>query len=218
MEKEFKLYLVRHGETYLNKFKRMQGWSDTPLTEEGIQTAIQCGKKLSDIPFASVYTSDLRRTVETATIIMKQNVKNDRFKINERIDFREAFFGSLEGERIDNVAENIIEEHSLDYSGWDELYRRVNIEKMIDWIRKLDCTGYAESTSDIWQRVETGLDEMVEESRADENILLVCHGAIIKLIINRFSGGKQFTEEIKNASVSILKYNNGGFRVLSYNQ
>ena len=30
-----KLYFVRHGQTYLNKYKNMQGWSDTPLTPEG---------------------------------------------------------------------------------------------------------------------------------------------------------------------------------------
>lgn len=29
------VYFVRHGQTYLNLYHRMQGWSDSPLTERG---------------------------------------------------------------------------------------------------------------------------------------------------------------------------------------
>lgn len=30
------LYLMRHGETEFNKKKRIQGWTDSPLTQNGI--------------------------------------------------------------------------------------------------------------------------------------------------------------------------------------
>ncbi|WP_165437759.1 histidine phosphatase family protein, partial [Streptococcus ruminantium] len=30
------IYLMRHGETLFNTQKRVQGWSDSPLTEKGI--------------------------------------------------------------------------------------------------------------------------------------------------------------------------------------
>ena len=30
-----KLYIIRHGKTMFNTIGRAQGWSDTPLTEEG---------------------------------------------------------------------------------------------------------------------------------------------------------------------------------------
>lgn len=36
--KQLKLYFVRHGQTIFNKYNRMQGWSDSPLTEKGTQT------------------------------------------------------------------------------------------------------------------------------------------------------------------------------------
>ena len=36
-----KLYFLRHGQTYLNKYKKMQGWSDTPLTPEDLATYTQ---------------------------------------------------------------------------------------------------------------------------------------------------------------------------------
>lgn len=39
-----KIYVVRHGRTYLNKYQRLQGWSDAPLTEEGIEGATGWGR------------------------------------------------------------------------------------------------------------------------------------------------------------------------------
>ena len=36
-----KLYLMRHGETLFNTQKRVQGWCDSPLTENGILQAEQ---------------------------------------------------------------------------------------------------------------------------------------------------------------------------------
>lgn len=38
MSKGVTFYFMRHGETYLNKYHRMQGWSDTPLTNRGKET------------------------------------------------------------------------------------------------------------------------------------------------------------------------------------
>ena len=35
------LYLMRHGETLFNVYRRIQGWCDSPLTEVGINQAIK---------------------------------------------------------------------------------------------------------------------------------------------------------------------------------
>ena len=34
-------YVVRHGETLLNSIGRAQGWSDSPLTDNGKRTAAE---------------------------------------------------------------------------------------------------------------------------------------------------------------------------------
>ena len=34
MDRKLNLYIVRQGETYLNRYSKLQGWSDSPLTEE----------------------------------------------------------------------------------------------------------------------------------------------------------------------------------------
>ena len=41
----FNLYLVRHGETYFNKYQRMQGWGNAPLTDKGISDGFAAGER-----------------------------------------------------------------------------------------------------------------------------------------------------------------------------
>lgn len=67
------VYLVRHGKTMFNTSRRVQGWSDTPLTNEGIEVAEFLGRGLREIPFDAVYTSDRGRTIETAGIVLRES-------------------------------------------------------------------------------------------------------------------------------------------------
>ena len=45
------VYFVRHGQTYLNRYNRIQGWSDAPLTEKGQEDAKRAGRMLSKVHF-----------------------------------------------------------------------------------------------------------------------------------------------------------------------
>lgn len=38
------IYLMRHGQTYFNVWHKIQGWCDSPLTEEGINQAKEMGR------------------------------------------------------------------------------------------------------------------------------------------------------------------------------
>lgn len=51
--KKLSLYFVRHGQTYLNKNLRMQGWADTPLTPEGIEVVKESGRGLAETEFVA---------------------------------------------------------------------------------------------------------------------------------------------------------------------
>ena len=59
------VYFVRHGQTYLNLYNRMQGWADGPLTPKGEEDAKRVGRALAAIQFDYVFCSDLARTVST---------------------------------------------------------------------------------------------------------------------------------------------------------
>ena len=60
-----KLYLVRHGQTFWNVEKRIQGQAESDLTPEGVRQSELLGKRLSQVEFDCIYVSPLRRTLQT---------------------------------------------------------------------------------------------------------------------------------------------------------
>ena len=76
------VYLIRHGETSWNCEKRLQGQSDSPLTEEGIRQAKALAGRLSTISFDAVYSSDLERARQTVHIITSQTIYRNWQLIN----------------------------------------------------------------------------------------------------------------------------------------
>jgi len=65
-----KLILMRHGESVWNKRNLFTGWVDVPLSEKGIEEAIEGGKKIQDIPIDIIFTSSLIRAHMTLTLAM----------------------------------------------------------------------------------------------------------------------------------------------------
>ena len=60
------IYFVRHGQTEWNKIGRMQGRIDIELNNEGKQQAMIVREKLKGVKFDKVFSSPLKRAVETA--------------------------------------------------------------------------------------------------------------------------------------------------------
>ena len=63
------LYLVRHGETEDNVNQIMQGQTQGRLTANGIAQAREVRDRMASEAFAAIIASDLKRSVDTATII-----------------------------------------------------------------------------------------------------------------------------------------------------
>ena len=106
MLKKFKLILCRHGESILNKQNKVSEWSDTNLNYRGISQSFFIGQKLLNhnlIP-DTIYTSQLKRTKQTSSII-KYFLKKDVHTISSWI-LNERYYGILEGK---NQHEAIIE-------------------------------------------------------------------------------------------------------------
>ena len=86
------IYLVRHGETVYNIQRIIQGWCDSPLTEEGIKQARKLKEYLKDYEFKAIFTSSLNRAADTARILNED--RNIHFEICDEL--KEMHFGSLE--------------------------------------------------------------------------------------------------------------------------
>ena len=90
-------YIVRHGQTLLNRLDRAQGWADSPLTDAGKQTAVELGYQLKEIEFDAIYSSDMLRAVQTAELVARANQKpNIPIETDKRL--REWCLGSMEAE------------------------------------------------------------------------------------------------------------------------
>ncbi|MYC29813.1 MAG: histidine phosphatase family protein [Chloroflexi bacterium] len=64
------VYIVRHGETLWNAEGRIQGHTDIELSERGREQAKMVERRLSGIRFDVAYSSDMRRTTQTAQTIL----------------------------------------------------------------------------------------------------------------------------------------------------
>ncbi|CCK00926.1 Phosphoglycerate mutase [Cronobacter sakazakii 701] len=95
------VYLVRHGETQWNAERRIQGQSDSPLTEKGERQAMQVAQRAKALGITHIITSDLGRTQRTAEIIA-QGCGCDVI-LDPRL--RELDMGILERRHLDTLSE-----------------------------------------------------------------------------------------------------------------
>lgn len=86
-------YVIRHGQTNWNLDDKIQGQTDIPLNNLGIAQAKEIKMKLGDTKFSSCFSSDLKRTSQTAQIIMEG--QQDKIIFDRRL--RERNFRELEG-------------------------------------------------------------------------------------------------------------------------
>ncbi|HEX9672264.1 MAG TPA: histidine phosphatase family protein [Burkholderiales bacterium] len=106
--KETTLIVIRHGETAWNREKRMQGTTDTPLSDVGREQARALGRRLAGHAFAALYTSDLARAWDTARAISehtgREAVADPRLQ--------ERRFGIFEGLTAEEIVARYPEEHA----------------------------------------------------------------------------------------------------------
>ncbi|HOP54967.1 MAG TPA: histidine phosphatase family protein, partial [Bacillota bacterium] len=92
-------YLVRHGTTQYNLENRFQGHLDIPLSNQGIEQAKKLADYLKDKKIDAIYTSDLKRAVQTAEYIAA--AKSMKYRLLPSL--REVDVGELEGLRWHEV-------------------------------------------------------------------------------------------------------------------
>src|SRR5215472_1139970 len=91
------VYLARHGETAWTVTGQHTGLTDLPLTERGEINARRLGERLRGIPFAKVFTSPLRRAMQTCELSgFGAAAETDR-------DLVEWNYGQYEGRRTVDI-------------------------------------------------------------------------------------------------------------------
>lgn len=90
---------IRHGETLWNAEERFQGHEDSPLTQTGRQQVEALGRRLQQVTFDRLISSDLGRTRETSKIIA--GFTGHVVETDPRL--RERNYGVLEGLTVPEI-------------------------------------------------------------------------------------------------------------------
>lgn len=96
-----KMLLVRHGETIWNHAYRYQGHTDIELSETGRKQAKLLAAELKNEKVKAVYSSDLKRAYETATILASPH----NLPVQVTKELREINFGEWEGMTYPEIME-----------------------------------------------------------------------------------------------------------------
>lgn len=161
------LYITRHGQTEWNIEKRMQGWLDSPLTEQGRQAASSLSARLKKISFTAAYSSPSGRTVETAKIICQEQ----SIPLFIKPQLREIHAGDWQGMSIDDIEKRYPQQY-IDYYENPVRYQSVN----------------GENFHDVAKRILPLIDDLTKLYEADDAILIVTHAVVKKLLISFFNG------------------------------
>ena len=177
-----RLYIARHGKTMFNTLGRAQGWSDTPLTQEG-ERGVQelgIGLKKAGIDFDQAVSSDSGRAIQSMGIILDEMGLAGKipYRYDKRI--REWCFGSFDGAYDGDLFFGVLPRvFQIDD------FRKLSLMEMAEGIVEVDTTGWAESWEKLSKRIKEGFEAIAKEveSAGGGNAIVVSHGMTITTLI-----------------------------------
>src|SRR4030042_2893755 len=153
-----KLFLIRHGQTLWNEEGRYQGDRDIGLTGLGIRQAKLAAKYLSKVNLSNIYSSPLKRALDTANIVGKG--RNLKPVIRENL--KEIYFGKWEGMKFSEINK----EFHDDYQNW-----------LKDPYNNSPTGG--ESFKKVQERAVAEIDNILNENEDKSSVAVITHGGII---------------------------------------
>jgi len=175
-----KIFLIRHGETDWNREKIWQGLRGPGLNTNGREQIKSAALKLKDANIMKLYSSDIRRAVETSQIISK-------------------FLD------LDFVTEPAFRERDMgDYTGLPEsevLKRNPGLEFQHGFLGSNDLPS-VEKWGSFVNRVIGGLQDII--SGTEGNTAIVTHGGVIYIALAYFDKTKVLPV-VPNGNVSVVR-------------
>ncbi|KAA9300854.1 MULTISPECIES: histidine phosphatase family protein [Aerococcus] len=179
------LYLMRHGQTQYNVEGRIQGWCDSPLTEEGRDRASQVKAYLRDKglrDWAYLASSDLKRAQDTLSL-----AQEPRGDFHQLSGLREACFGQYEKQSRDNLPRE-------------------------DFNRQIKAAG-GETIPEVQERLIRTCSYIMDQIEDGEKAFAVAHGRCIRLFADYWQAkeGRPKVGEIANCSLLVFNYDGQAF-------
>lgn len=212
MSKEYKLILLRHGESQWNALNLFTGWVDVDLSEKGVLEAKRGGELLKEknlIP-NSLHTSVLNRAIKTSELALESaGIKEIPTKRSWRLN--ERHYGALQGLNKKDTLEKYGEEQFMLWRrSYDvppplidpnDKYAQNNDPKYKD-MQKSDIP-LTECLKDVVKRVIPYWKEsIVPELESGKTVLVVAHGNSLRALI-------KYLENISDENIAKLNLPTG---------
>ncbi|WP_164984901.1 histidine phosphatase family protein [Ammoniphilus sp. CFH 90114] len=187
-------YLIRHGETDWNKWKKLQGHTDIPLNKQGVIQADQVAKRLSTLPLQLICSSDLLRARQTAEQVSRYHINVPFIQVH---DFRERNYGQWEGLDYEEIRKNY-----PDYEPGQHVGGKYGIETL-------------EAMQD---RAVNKLKDL-SQRYPNSHIAVISHGGLINALLLLFSDGTFGTGKTKlsNTAFNHISFQHGKWTVHTVN-
>jgi len=180
--------IIRHGTTSWNKAGKLQGHSDIPLDEEGVQQALKLGQRLAGETWDLIYSSHLLRARQTAAIIA-QELGIDTVIADNRL-----------GEAGGGLIEGTTEEERV--GKWGASWKLLDLGM--------------ESNTEVVARGRSFIEELLTE-HSGKKILLVTHGSFIRQMLDALLPAMHPTPAMKNTSITRLQFSNENWHCELFN-
>jgi broad specificity phosphatase PhoE len=194
-----KFYIIRHGETNLNKDGIVQGRGiNSDLNQTGIAQGNAFFEMYKNIAFDKIYTSTLKRTHQTVAQFIAKGIAWEQL---EGLD--ELAWGIYEGKTSTPQLRH-------DFEALIENWAQGNFDIK---------TQGGESPNEVFARQAKAMQHIVQQS--NENIVLICmHGRAMRLLfcqLLQLSLAKMDTFPHQNTSLYILNYDGQQFEIETFN-
>lgn len=161
------LSLLRHGQSQWNLENRFTGWVDVELTPKGEEEARSAGELLRDVPLDKLYTSVLKRAMNTAAIALEARGGGGQIPTERDKALNERMYGDLQGLNKDETAQ------------------KFGAEQVKIWRRSYDVPPpNGESLADTAARTLPYFkDHILKDIASGLNVLVVAHGNSLRSIV-----------------------------------
>ncbi|MDN3507033.1 MAG: 2,3-bisphosphoglycerate-dependent phosphoglycerate mutase [Simkaniaceae bacterium] len=220
-----KLILLRHGQSEWNKRNLFTGWVDVPLSVEGIQEAIDAGRKISHIPIDVIYISSLMRAQMTAMIAMAHHEEGKVPVILHSGEGKTDDWGKIHNPAAAQNSIPVIKAWELNermYGDLQGLNKQETREKYGDeqvhiWRRSFDVPPpNGECLADTAARVIPYFREkIVPHLASGQNVFISAHGNSLRSIImhlDNLSKEEVLNLELATGDPILYEYANNTFK------
>lgn len=187
------LILLRHGQSEWNKLNLFTGWVDIPLSQKGIEEAIDAGKLIADIPIDFIVTTTLVRAQMTAMLAMTQHASGKVPVIRHEGEGQQDKWSKIYSEATEQQCIPVIRAWELNERMYGELQglnkaetaERFGADQVKKWRRSYDIPPpHGESLEMTAARSIPYFEEkIVPMLRAGKNVLVVAHGNSLRSIM-----------------------------------